>query len=123
MPANGYPYGAIKQAVQEVIRQMPEGTEFHYGDLAEDLGLQRPTVSGIVLGMARAIDPIVIHGNRSGSYRRVAAGNNQQKPEAEPQARWAESPVGESMEVVVVKQNGNRILRGEDGSAWEASPM
>lgn len=124
MTANQYPYGSVKQSVVELIGQVPEGSEFYYGDIADELGLQRPTVSGIVLSMARAASPVVVHGSRSGHYRRVRPSPApQQEPEPAQQPPKRTSPIGEVMEVVGIRQNGNLIIRGEDNSTWEASRM
>jgi hypothetical protein len=119
-----YPYGSVKQAVIELIGQVPEGSEFYYGDIADELNLQRPTVSGIVLAMARAANPVVVHGSRSGHYRRVRPSPGpRQEPELAQPEQGPSSPVGEAMEVVGIRQNGNRILRGKDNSVWEATQM
>ena len=118
-----YPYGTVTYAVAELVRAIPPGREFYYGDVAEELDVQLPTASGILLKMARAQKPVIERGSKSGWYRKLAP----------PQARepgpapYRELPkdrglVGQVMEVIGTTKNG-RLLRDEDGIIWQAERM
>jgi hypothetical protein len=115
-----FPHGAIKHSIEEWVETAPDGKPFYYGDIADDLALQRPTVSAALLAMARSDSPPIVFGKKSGWYVKPLS----------PAVRTPEQPEPETelngtvyMEVVGTMRSGNFMLRAADGSLYEAKPI
>jgi hypothetical protein len=137
---NGYKYHAYGEAqrkVEEWIGNFPEETDFDYNTIAEECDIQAPTVSSIVLKMARADPPTLARGNIAGAYRRitgvepvihtrrrgVARGTVRKAAAQEaPESNRGAYPVGDMMDIIGVIQGG-RLLRAEDGTIWTAKKL
>jgi hypothetical protein len=115
------PYGTVQRQVLTWVAKQAPGTEFNYADTAEELGMQKASVSGILRKMTRAgTPPPLSPGSFSGWYRvNGAAPARENVPLAAP-VRDADNPI---MEVIGKMQSGNLILRDEDRNLWEAQRM
>jgi hypothetical protein len=118
------PWGQNKVRVLQWLREQEPGTDFYYGDLADELGMPRPTMSAVVRKLALAEPPDVIFGRRTGWYRTLPAQqpDRRQAPAARPAAEKA-NRVEDLMEVVAVRKDGNLIMRADDGTVWEAKEI
>lgn len=123
-------HGEVTGMVEQWIANYPAGVDFHYGEIADELDVPRPTISNIVLKMARKENPTVLHGRRAGAFRRVEPAAPERKLPAMP--RYTEIPVntgkpnssGELLEVIGTMKSGELLLRSEDGrSLWRATEM
>lgn len=117
-----HPYGSIRDAVNEWVDLFPAGKEFHYGDIAADLGVQLPTISSVMLKLVRADNPVVQRGKKVGWYVKPdpRAATPAQAPNPEPR----EVKPDDLLEVVGKYKNGNILLRWpDDGSLWEAKAL
>lgn len=129
--AERYPYGAIKDGVEEWIETAPEGIEFYYGDVAADLGVQAPSVSATLLTMFKSGSYPLALGTRRGRYRKLSAEQFRAQAQAAravaaqapPGAAPAEISSGDKMEVVGRYKTGNLLLRAADGSLWQAEEL
>ena len=129
-----YPYGAIKDAIVDWVKAAPADIEFFYGDVADDIGAQRPTVSAALNKMSRSSTALVVRGRRAGWYVRPSVAPSwtgpapearqpvQAPPPAQPPAE-AGPRSGDLLEVVGKFKSGNLMLRAENGSLWEATAL
>lgn len=157
------PWGQTRMAIINWIEEQPAGEEFHYREIANELGLNTTTVSGGVNALVREHNPIIVRGDKTGWYRvtgwrreghqLVLSGDGQTVQDtslrltprevvqledalnASPQpVDWdrisklrnttaVEHDTPELMEVIGYLLNGDRLLRHEDGTIWEARPM
>lgn len=114
-------YGTVLRPVSEWVSKQAPGTEFNYADVAEELGVPKASVSGILRKMAREGNPPRLSvGAFSGWYR--VARNAPQEP-ARAQLRPDRDAQNQIMEVVGTMQSGNLILRDEEKNLWEAQRM
>ena len=118
MPPRVVRYGEITSTVIDWVRSQPPGTSFYYGDLADELEFQRPTVSAILTTNARQPDAIVARGPSSGWYIANPRPNGHAAKPGKP-APAMDS--GELMVVVGKRKDGSLLLRAEDGSLWNAT--
>jgi hypothetical protein len=140
-----YPYGAVRDAVVEWIGNFPDGKDFHYRDIAEDLDVQAPTVSATIMKMVRSNPPALVHGSKRGMYRKVTKTPEPAAAPAAPVHAERKAPVqlteyvdagrprkpdrnkrpGELilMEVVGALKDGTLMLRADDGVLWKASEL
>jgi alkylated DNA nucleotide flippase Atl1 len=114
---NSHRYGTVRDAVLEWIRQFPEGEEFHYGSIAEDLGVQLPTISGTMLKIVRSGRSGVTYGSRSGWYRKTAADTGQKTNLTAP------VKASDLLEVVGMMKDGSLLLRAENGLLYKAEEL
>ena len=128
--AERYPYGAIKDGVEEWIETAPEGIEFYYGDVAADLGVQAPSVSATLLTMFKSGQYPLALGTRRGRYRKLSAEQfRAQSQAARAVAAQASPPVatgtesGDKLEVVGRLKSGDLLLRSGDGMLWRAEEL
>lgn len=133
-------YGEAQLKVENWIRNFPEETNFDYNTIAEECDIQAPTVSSIVLKMARADPPTLARGDIAGEYRRITGvdptvpkrtrgrysrpvTDNRPRARAQnPEQPAGEYPVGDMMEIIGVIKGG-RLLRAEDGTIWTAKKL
>jgi hypothetical protein len=115
------PYGTVQRGVFEWIAKQVPGTEFNYADIAEELGLQKASVSGILRKMTqRGTPPPLSTGSFSGWYRVNGAAPARENVSPAAPVRDTDNPL---MEVVGKMQSGNLILRDEERNLWEAQRM
>jgi hypothetical protein len=114
------PYGAVQQPVLAWLARQAPGTEFYYGDTAEELGLEKPSVSAVLRSVIRSANPQLVPGLYSGWYRVTGTGTAPRTEPNLPENRDAGNPI---MEVIGKLQSGNLILRDEDKNIWEAQRM
>jgi hypothetical protein len=108
-------HGEAKNAVSDYIDQMPAGKEFWYGEVAEELGISLPSVSGIMRRLRDEDNSPVKSGRIAGHYVRVAQAVNQ--------AGAAGMGKGDLLEVVAVFKDGRLLLSSADGKVWEAAQV
>jgi hypothetical protein len=132
MNVNGterHPYGSVRGPVLGWLRKQAPGTEFYYGDVAEELGVGRPTVSQICRSLTRRGNPPPLTvGPFSGWYKvtgqTVPEGRETvvkvNAPALLPPANGQER-IGERWEVLGSMRDGNVMLRSPDGMIWEAT--
>jgi hypothetical protein len=117
-------YGAVRDQVIAWLEEQPLGTEFRYVDVAEELGLQRPSVSSVMNSLMRADNPVLGPGRTAGRFRVIRPVDDIREVNGRPVNTEPEPPespgVGSVMEVLGVLKNDNLMLRAEDGSLWEA---
>jgi hypothetical protein len=129
MKEERYPYGAVKASIREWIENLPVGREFHYGEIAEELEIPRPSVSGTVLKMARTDpEPLIVFGKQSAWYTRVEprlrpelAGLTIDTGQKKPRNPGSSPQADDLMTVVGMRKDGRTLmLRDENGELWEA---
>lgn len=120
-------YGEVRDQIVAWLEEQSLGTEFRYADVAEELGLQRPSVSSVMNTMMRAENPILGPGMRAGRFRLIRPVeelhrvNDRLVSRAEPETEEVPG-VGSVMEVIGVLKGGNLMMRAENQQLWEASP-
>lgn len=124
MSADRHPYGSVKQGILEWIETAPDGKEFYYGDIADDLGVPRPTVSASILKLVRDGSDAVVFGKMRGYYAKPDADRPAVSSSLRRSASVQGPPrAGEQLEVVGLLKSGSLLLRAEDGTLWEAKEL
>ncbi len=134
MQRDRYPYGSVTEAIREWVHKLPVGKEFYYAEAAEELDIQLPTVSSVMLKIVRGTNPPIVHGNKTAWYRRVdnsparlADSGRREAPERKLPVQEPAKPAGpkadDVMVVVGTRKTGAVLLRDEDGNLWEASAI
>jgi len=123
-------YGQHTRAIRDWVAFQAPGLEFFYGDIADQLGIKRPTASAAFNKMMRD-DGLLLPGRYAGMYVIPGAAApvpvvprvNGTVPEKEAAGRKPPVPdTGELMVVVGTFQSGSKLLRDQGGRLWEAEP-
>jgi hypothetical protein len=108
-------YGSIRDGIDSWLENAPPGREFHYGEIAEDLGTGPAGISAALLRRAKAGDPLLAFGSKAGWYVRADPDRAPRQP--------AGRASGDVLEIVGTMKSGSLLLRAEDGSLWEAKEL